>query len=820
MFLKFYTIQMKNILFALILLFSIVLGAQDLKYQAERDKINNLVHTKLKVDFNFEKSQLNGEAWVTLTPHFYAVNKVVLDAKSFNIHEVKVNDKKAGFNYSDDELTIELDKSYKKGEEYTVYIKYTAKPEEIIQKGSENITDAKGLYFIDPKEEDPNKPTQIWTQGETESNSCWFPTIDSPNQKTTQEIYMTVPNKYVTLSNGTLKSQVVNPNGTRTDYWKMDQKHAPYLVFMGVGEFNITKDTWNGLEVNYYVEPEFAPEAKTIFGNTPEMITYFSNITGIPYPWDKYSQIVVRDFVSGAMENTTAVVHAEDAQQKMGQLIDNNEWEGTIAHELFHHWFGDLVTTESWANLTVNESFATYSVYLWFAHKYGKDKADANMYSDVQTYITSQSENKDLVRFYYMDREDMFDTVSYHKGNAILHMLRDVIGDEAFFEGMNTFLTTYKYGTAEAHQLRLVFEKVSGKDLNWFFNQWYYGNGHIKMNVTYDYNTINKTVTVNVNQKGKTFKFPLSIDIYEETGKTTHNVWVDSAQNSFTFSFNKLPKLINIDAKHVLLAEIAVKKTLNEYIYQFNNAPHYLDRRLALEEIAKEQSNKEAFNTLLKAFNDPYYEIRIMALENIDLFQKYNKKEAIDKIVKMAQSDPKTLVQAAAISVLGKLVDPIYKPIFVNGMDSESYAVNGKSLISLYQIDKQAALSKLNTLPEATKKYMADAVTTIYISEKDKTKLPFIANHILKGMFLTEDKRTQQIYGEAFKWIAESDNKEAITNLTKDFVTLGLRYKKYKFDQLGVNMLNQLVYAQQQSKNSNKEELIIILKTGIATLIE
>jgi len=811
---------MKNILFALTLLFSIVLGAQDLKYQPERDKINNLVHTKLKVDFNFEKSQLNGEAWVTLTPHFYAVNKVVLDAKSFNIHEVKVNDKKADFNYSEDELTVELDKSYKKGEEYTVYIKYTAKPEEIKQKGSENITDAKGLYFIDPKEEDPNKPTQIWTQGETESNSGWFPTIDSPNQKTSQEIYMTVPNKFVTLSNGTLKSQVVNANGTRTDYWKMDQKHAPYLVFMGVGEFNITKDTWNGLEVNYYVEPEFAPEAKTIFGNTPEMMTYFSNITGIPYPWDKYSQIVVRDFVSGAMENTTAVVHAEDAQQKMGQLIDNNEWESTIAHELFHHWFGDLVTTESWANLTVNESFATYSVYLWFAHKYGKDKADANMYSDVQTYMTSQSEDKDLVRFYYMSREDMFDTVSYHKGNAILHMLRDVIGDAAFFEGMNTYLTTYKYGTAEAHQLRLVFEKVSGKDLNWFFNQWYYGNGHIKMNVTYDYNTINKTVTVNINQKGKVFKFPLSIDIYEETGKTTHNVWVDSAQNSFTFSFNRLPKLINIDAKHVLLAEIAVKKTLNEYIYQFNNAPHYLDRRLALEEIVKEQSNKEAFNAVLKAFNDPYYEIRILALENIDLFQKYNKKEAIDKIVKMAQSDPKTLVQAAAIGVLGKLVDPIYKSLFVNGMNSESFAVTGKSLMSLYQIDKQTALTKLNALPEDTKKYMADAVTTIYISEKDKTKLPFIANHVLKGMFLTEDKRTQQTYGEAFKWIAESDNKEAITNLTNDFVTLGLRYKKYKFDQLGVNMLNQLVYAQQQSKNSNKEELIIILKTGIAKLVE
>jgi len=812
---------MKNILLALILFFSIALSAQNRTYRGEREKINDLVHTKLKVNFNFEKSQLNGEAWVTLTPHFYAVNKITLDAKSFKIYEVKVNDKKTGYNYSDNELTIELDKTYKNGEEYIVYIKYTAKPEEVTQKGSQNITDAKGLYFIDPKEEDPDKPTQIWTQGETESNSCWFPTIDSPNQKMSQEIYMTVPDKYVTLSNGTLESQTENPNGTRTDYWKMNQKNAPYLVFMGVGVFSVVKDSWNGKEVNYYVEPEYASEAKAIFGNTPEMMSFFSTLTGIPYPWDKYSQIVVRDYVSGAMENTTATVHAEDAQQKEGQLIDNNAWEETIAHELFHHWFGDLVTTESWSNLTLNESFATYGVYLWFEHKYGKDKADAHMYSDVKTYMESSSEDKDLVRFYYLDKEDMFDTVSYHKGNAILHMLRDILGDEAFFQGMNTYLTEHKYGTAEAQDLRLAFEEVSGKDLNWFFNQWYYGNGHIKMNVTYDYNTINKTVTVNINQKGNIFKFPLSIDIYEESGKTRHNVWVDNAQNSFTFSFNKLPKLINIDAKHVLLAEITDKKTVDEYIYQFNNAPLYLDRRLSLEAISKQQqSNKAVFNTFIKALNDPYYGIRVLALENIDLFQKYNKKEAIEKIVKLAQSDPKTLVQAAAIGVLGKLVDPVYKPLFENGMNSESFAVIGKSLTSLYLIDKQAAILKVNSLSEETKDYLADAITTIYISEKDKTKLPFIAKHLLKGMFLTDDKRTQQIYAEAFKWISESDNKEAITNLTNDFVKLGLKYKKYNFDKMSVNMINQLVIAQEQSKNSNKNELILILKTGIAKLIE
>ena len=812
---------MRNLLVTFLVLFTMLINAQNATYQPEREKINNLVHTKLKVDFDFNKSQLNGEAWVTLAPHFYATDKVVLDAKSFDIHEVKINVQNADFNYTDNQLTIQLDRTYKKGEAYTVYIKYTAKPEEVVQKGSTAIQDAKGLYFIDPLDEDPEKPTQIWTQGETESSSCWFPTIDSPNQKTTQEIYMTVPDKFLTLSNGLLINKTQNSDGTRTDYWKMDQKHAPYLVFMGVGEFSEVKDSWNSLEVNYYVESDYESVAKDIFGNTPEMMTFFSTLTGVPYPWDKYSQIVVRDYVSGAMENTTAVVHAEAAQQKKGQLIDKNEWEGTIAHELFHHCFGDLVTTERWSNLTVNESFATYSVYLWLQHKYGQDAADAHMYDDIQVYLQSESEDKDLVRFYYEDKEHMFDPVSYHKGSAILNMLRDFLGDEAFFEAFNYYLTQHKYGTAEAHDLRLAFEKVSGKDLNWFFNQWYFGNGHIKLMVTYDYNTINKTVTINLNQQGNVFSFPISLDIYGENGKKRHDVWIDKAQNSFTFPYTKLPKLINIDAKHVLLAEITDSKSLENYIYQFNNAPHYVDRKLAIEEIVKhQQTKKAALKTVVKAFNDPYFEIRIIALENIDLFQKHTKKDVITRIENLANNDPKTLVKAEAINVLGKLIDPIYKSVFEKGLKSESYAVIGKSLISLYQIDKASALENLESIDEEVKNQIPDAITTIYITEKDKSKLPFIAKHILKGMFLTQDPRTQQMYGEAFKWISESDNKEAITNITNDFVTLGKQYKKYNFDKMAVNMLNQLVRSQQEANNANKNDLVLILKTGIAKLVE
>jgi aminopeptidase N len=222
-----------------------------------------------------------------------------LDAKGMDIKQVAVvkNGKNNPLKYQYDKevLNIKLDKTYRNNETYTIYIDYVAKPDELTAKGSAAITDAKGLYFINPRGEEKNKPTQIWTQGETEATSVWVPTIDKPNQKTTQEMYLTVPVKYVSLSNGKLISQKVNADGTRTDYWKMDQPHAPYLFFMGIGDYAVIKDQYKGKEVSYYVEKEYAPVARRIFGHTPEMMAYFSRITGVDYPWVKYAQMTARD---------------------------------------------------------------------------------------------------------------------------------------------------------------------------------------------------------------------------------------------------------------------------------------------------------------------------------------------------------------------------------------------------------------------------------------------------------------------------------------------------------------------------------------------
>jgi aminopeptidase N len=377
------------------------------EYRAFPTKENDLIHTKLVAGFDYTKSQLNGEVWLQLHPHFYATNTLTLDAKGMDIHQValvlKGSNKKLEYQYDGLFLNIQLDKKYTAKENYTIYIKYTAKPNDYLTNGSAAITDAKGLYFINPLGADSTKPTQVWTQGETEGTSVWIPTIDKPNQKSTQEFQLTVPSKYVSLSNGLLVKQVDNKNGTRLDVWKMDQPHAPYLFFIGIGDYAIVKDAYKGKELSYYVEKAYEKEARKIFGNTPAMIAFFEQKLGIPFPWVKYAQMTAQDYVSGAMENTTCTLHDQGAQQNARELKDGNNWEGTIAHELFHQWFGDLVTAESWSNLTVNESFADYSQTLWLEHSMGKDYGQYENLTGQSAYLRSPAEaEKKLVRFYIL----------------------------------------------------------------------------------------------------------------------------------------------------------------------------------------------------------------------------------------------------------------------------------------------------------------------------------------------------------------------------------------------------------------------------------
>ena len=314
-------------------------------------------------------------------------------------------------------------------------------------------------------------------------------------------MYLTVEDRFNTLSNGVLISSKKNNDGTRTDYWKMDLPHAPYLFMVAIGEYAVVKDSWNGKVVDYYVEPKFEEYARDIFPHTPEMLQFFSDKLGVTYPWPKYSQVVVRDYVSGAMENTSAVIFGEFMQGTDRELVDNRQNENIVAHEMFHHWFGDLVTCESWANLTLNEGFANYSEYLWLEHKHGKDEADFHRMQELSGYMQSAARDiHPLVDFGYENKEDMFDAHSYNKGGLVLHMLRNYVGDDAFFASLQKYLKDHSFSDVEGHELRLAFEDVTGEDLNWFFNQWFFSQGQPELNVDYDYDEDSKQVIVTVEQ--------------------------------------------------------------------------------------------------------------------------------------------------------------------------------------------------------------------------------------------------------------------------------------------------------------------------------
>jgi len=709
-------------------------------YNPSRKKYLDLIHTKIEASFNWEKSQMNGLASITLKPHFHATDSAVLDAKGMEILKVTLNNKELSFDYPDqNKLTLRLGKTYSKNEPFTVVIKYTAKPEERETSGSQAITSDKGLYFINPTGEKEDVMPQIWTQGETEANSVWFPTLDAPNSKSTQEVLLTVEDKYTTLSNGRMISSKKNPDGTRTDYWKQDLPHAPYLFMLAVGEFKVVKDFYTRkdgkkMEVNYYVEPEYENDARAIFGKTPKMIKFFSEKLGVEYPWDKYSQIVVREYVSGAMENSGAVIFGDFVYKTKKELIDGND-ESTIAHELFHHWFGDLVTCESWSNLPLNESFANYSQYLWDEYEYGVDEADYNAEEEADGYYVGQ-EYKNLIRFEYNDKEDMFDNHSYNKGGRILHMLRNYLGDEAFFAGLNRYLTVNAYKSAEIHDLRLAMEDVSGEDLNWFFNQWFLSKGHPVLFTEQVIDQENNTVTIKVNQAQNfgNFKIPVDLALWDADGKHVYPITLEDASEEISFPFVGKLENVHLDDDQMLLAKVYEDKPIEQLIHQYHNASRYRSKATALTRIAK-SLHPEKLNILLEAANASFWGIRASALDYLNNTGEINDKKNLKRsLLTILEKDKKSMVRKAAATLLSKIEksDALETVRGVLSRDS-SVAVLGAAMNVLKEIDSVQALNiarELRSSKEAEIKAGAAEIMGEFGNAQD---LPFIEQLILSG---------------------------------------------------------------------------------------
>jgi aminopeptidase N len=652
--------------------------------------LTEVLDTKLDVRFDYKKQYLMGTAVLTLRSHFYPQSEVTLDAKGFDIQKIElVSDKKnknLNYNYNRRKIVIALDHPYPRTTPYQVRIVYVAKPNELPQGGSAAITSDKGLYFINPLGVEKNKPRQIWTQGETEGSSCWFPTIDKPNQRMTQEISMTVEKQFKTLSNGLLTSSHANPDGTRTDTWKLSEPHAPYLATMVVGDFAVVSDSWHGKPVDYYVEPKYAGTARAIFGHTPEMMDFFSKRLDIEFPWNKYAQVAVRDYVSGAMENTTATTHGSTIQATKRELIDANYQtaEFVIAHELFHHWFGDYVTCESWSNLPLNESFADYSEYLWAEHKYGADEASLVQEIKTNNYLEEATAKREpLIRYRYVNREDMFDRHSYDKGGRVLHMLRKYVGDEAFFTALNRYLTQNKLSAVEISKLRNAFEETTGEDLTWFFNQWFLKRGHPELHITHTYT--NGQVALRVQQTQDTlfqpiYRLPVTVAVWTGSNQPTeHRITVTRADQTFMLPTGQKPNLVKFDNESQLLAQFDEERTTEELIFQFYHAQSYQQKSEVLELLQNKTDQMSVSSLMRNALNDKFWNVRRLALDHLRRYRG-PEPEGMRKDIQRLVTDPVSRVRAQAITTLATFPDGKYGSIYAAALNDSSALVAAAAL--------------------------------------------------------------------------------------------------------------------------------------------
>ena len=687
-------------------------------YREAAKREYDLIHTDLDLRFDWINEHVIGRADLTLKPYFYPKRLLQLDAKGFDILSVTTQDNDIlTYEYDGSKMTVDLGRKFTREEEVKITVDYIAKPSEGPIGGSAAITSDKGLFFINPRNEEANKPRQIWTQGETENNSRWFPTIDKPNENTTQDLRLTVESEFLTLSNGVLVSSKENGDGSRTDHWRMTQPHAPYLFMIAVGEYAKVTDTWNDIEVSYYVEKPYEPYARQIFAHTPEMLDFFSTILDYPYPWDKYSQVITRDYVSGAMENTTAVIFGDFVQKTDRELIDDRN-DYIVAHELIHHWFGDLVTCESWSNLTLNEGFANYSEYLWIEHKYGADEAGYKRMNERSGYINSiaQSGIHPLIDFQYEDKEDMFDGHSYNKGGLVLHMLRHYLGDEAFYASLNKYLVDNAYTAVEADELRLSFEDVSGEDLNWFFNQWFFESGHPLLNLSYSYNESSKTVELAIDQEQDPednlpiFQLPMTVSVFDSLGnESEYDIWINERNESISLAFDSPPSLVLFDRNDILLFQKQETKSIDEYINQYHWSENFKHRHEAISKLRNRRPTQDVF---VAALEDNHFSIRKMAVEALDIRSNPG---TLETITKMAVEDPHSLVRGEAIKKLRGAGNFNFEQFVIDEVlpNELSYRVISDALTALRRINLDRALEEAVQFKEVETAQLVGAVSGI-----------------------------------------------------------------------------------------------------------
>jgi len=460
------------------------------------------------------------------------------------------------------------------------------------------------------------------------------------------------------------------------------------------------------------------------------MLSFYSSLLDYPYPWEKFYQLVVQDFVSGAMENTSAVIHGDFVQLTRRQLLDESH-EDVIAHELFHHWFGDLVTARTWSQITLNEGFATYGEYLWKAHKYGQEEARLHFLNDLLNYLEDAAVPKHLIRYRYREPDEVFDRHSYQKGGRVLHVLRQEVGDSAFFVSLHRYLEAHAFECVEIADLRQAFEKTTGRDLKWFFDQWYLEKGHPKVQAEYNWSSETHALQVDLFQTQSedipVFKFhvPLQVGFADGTVKQ-QRLWVDEASETFSIALDGAPQWYTLDPTGDMLWELTEEKDTLAWENQALEAGSFVSRLRALAELIEMTPEYLVWNaqTIL---GDSFWFIRQNMLDHYAMVKAENTEVFPSLAIKMATSDSHSLVRASAYNLVDSLAshDTALNAFFVAGLRDSSDAVVRACLGALLRRDACKASEHIGFLEKETFGGIKYWISRIYATCADPAKLSY-----------------------------------------------------------------------------------------------
>ncbi|MCC7364187.1 MAG: HEAT repeat domain-containing protein [Dehalococcoidia bacterium] len=606
-----------------------------------RDRAVDVRHIALDLQLDIPAKTVRGTATHTVAPMNDGTRFVDFDAVDMRISAVTAGGSPVPFDNDGRRVRVDLGSGRAKGEPVDVAITYEAKPR-------------LGLYFIAPDDGYPDKPVQVWSQCQDEDTRYWIPCYDYPNQKQTSELRVVVPGSWFALSNGTLVEETANPDGTKTFHWKQERPHATYLLTLAAGEFSRIDASRDGLTIDYFVEPKDVEAGERTFANTPEMIAEFERITGTAFPWAKYSQVVVRDFVFGGMENTSATSMTENILMDAKAARDFTS-DPLVSHELAHMWFGDLLTCRDWSHGWLNESFATYFEVLWYEHKLGADEMSQYVLETVDDYL-GERYRRSIVNNVYHEPIDIFDRHLYEKGAMVLHTLRGVLGDDGFFRSVQRYVREHQDRNVVTQDLVDAIEAETGRNLEWFFDQWVYRPGHPEFKVSWSWDDDAKLASVSVKQSQDTgkdvavFRVPVTIDFRTGRGKPqAFRVEVTEKEHTFVFPLAAKPDLCRFDPYHWVLKELEFEKSPGELRLQLRDDDDVTGRILAAKSLGK-KGGPEAVDALETAvMKDRFWGVQAAAAKALGEIQGQAARDAL--LRSLAVRHPKA--RRAVVAALG-----------------------------------------------------------------------------------------------------------------------------------------------------------------------